>query len=201
MSSGLRLVTRLPSTTTSSSTQLPPALRDVRLDAPERRQRCVARDVGLDEHPRRVADGRDRLACVEELADELHGVLVGPHCVRVADPAGKDERVVVVRARILDGAVDRERVRLVVVVEPLDLALLERHQVDLAARVLHSLPRLRQLDLLDHVGCKERDFLPLQISHFGDPLESDSPRLYPRSTEGNPSLAGGVEPLLCRHLL
>jgi len=40
-------------------------------------------------------------------------------------PPGNHERVVVVGTGFLDGPVDLERVRLVVVVEPLDLALLE----------------------------------------------------------------------------
>jgi len=72
-----------------------------------------------------VADDADRFALLEELAHELDRVLVHAHRVRVADPARDHERVVVVGAGFLDGPVDLERVRLVVVVEPLDLALLE----------------------------------------------------------------------------
>jgi hypothetical protein len=50
---------------------------------------------------------------------------VHPERVRIADAAGQHERVVVVRGRLVDGPVDRELVRLVVVIETLDLAFLE----------------------------------------------------------------------------
>jgi hypothetical protein len=55
-------------------------------------------------------------------ADERHRVLVHAQRVGIADPAGQDERVVVVSGRVSDLAVDPELVGLVVIVEALDLA-------------------------------------------------------------------------------
>lgn len=89
-----------------------------------------------------MADGRHRIARVEQLADEADGVLVQPKRVGVPDAAREDEPVVVVGAGVLDGAVDAERVGLVVVVEALDLALLERDELRRPAGRLDRLPRL-----------------------------------------------------------
>jgi hypothetical protein len=111
-----------------------------------------------------VADGRDRLAGVEERAHEPDRVRVHAHGVGVGDPAGDHQRVVVLNAGVRDGHVDRERVGLVQVVEALDLARLEGHQLDLGAGLLDRLAGLGVLDLLDTIGGKERDLLPLQLA-------------------------------------
>jgi hypothetical protein len=50
-------------------------------------------------------------------------------------------------------------VRLVVVVEALDLTFLERDEVDVRPCLLDRLPWLGELDLLDHVGGEERNLL------------------------------------------
>ena len=116
-----------------------------------------------------------------------------PHRVRVADAARDHERVVVVDARVLDGAVDLERVGLVVVVEALDLALLERDQLRRAAGLLDRLPRLRQLDLLDHVGGEERNALALQLVSHEKPLSLVRARLGSRWPGGG----GGSSSTYC----
>jgi hypothetical protein len=110
-----------------------------------------------------VADRRHRLALPEEVADEGDGVLVRPELIRVSDAAGEHERVVLVGARLLDGAVDRDPVGRIEVVEPLDLAVLEGDDLDRRARVLERLPRLDQLDLLEHVGGEDRHPLALEL--------------------------------------
>src|SRR5687768_11813 len=46
---------------------------DVGSDARERGQRQAAHDARFDEHPRRVADGRHRLAGLDEVAHEGDG--------------------------------------------------------------------------------------------------------------------------------
>ena len=117
-----------------------------------------------------MADHCDRLALFEELADEVHGVLIRAQRVGVADPAGLHEAVVVRCVHFLDRLVDLEGVGLVVVVEALDLAGLQRHELRLSAGFLHGLPRLRQLDLFDHVGREERDLLALQLVRHGSSL-------------------------------
>ena len=96
-----------------------------------------------------MADRADRLALVEEVAHEAHGVLVLTQVVGVPDAAGEDERVVVVRACLLDRLVDLERAGFVVVVEALDLAVLQRNELELGTGILERLPRPRQLGLLE----------------------------------------------------
>jgi hypothetical protein len=124
----------------------------VGLQARPRRQRPAAYHVGLDQRPRRVADGCDRLAGGEEAADEVDGVLVQAQRVRVRHPAGQDQPGVVVDVGGVEGGVHLERVGLVEVVEGLDLAGLGRDQPGRAACLLDGLPRLGELDLLDALG-------------------------------------------------
>src|SRR5262249_13378437 len=126
------------------------------------REAAAAADAGLEEHPGAVADDADRLPRLEEAPHEGDGVLVGAHLVRVADAPGDHEPVVIVRAGLLDRAVDLERVRLVVVVEGLDLPFTERDELRLRALLLDGVPRLGELDLFDHVGRQKRNSLSLQ---------------------------------------
>jgi hypothetical protein len=114
-----------------------------------------------------VADDPDRLPRLDEVADERDGVLVGPKRIGVPDSAGQHQRVVFANAHVVDRAVDLERVRLVVVVEALDPAFFERDEFSLPARLFDRLPRLRQFDLLNHVGREERDLLVGKIWHTG----------------------------------
>jgi hypothetical protein len=137
---------------------------DVGLHARPGRQRAAAHHVGLHQHPRGVADGRDRLAAVEERADEPDGVGIAAHEVRVGHPARDHQPVVVVGAGLRHGHVDRERVALVEVVEALDLPGLQRHQVHLRAGLFDRLAWFGVFDLLDAVGGEERDLLALQLA-------------------------------------
>jgi hypothetical protein len=68
-----------------------------------------------------VADDAHGLPLLEEVADEGDRVLVAAQEVRVRDPAGQDEPVVVGRLGLRDLPVDGERVALVEMVEGLDL--------------------------------------------------------------------------------
>jgi len=110
-----------------------------------------------------VADHRDRLVLLEERARERDRPLVGAQEVRVRDAARQHEPVVVRGARVVDRLVDGERVALVEVVERLHLAVLDRDEVDLGARLADRLPGLFQLDLLDALRCKECDPPALQL--------------------------------------
>jgi hypothetical protein len=60
-----------------------------------------------------VTDDAHRLAGREEGADELDRLLLGPQLVRVGDPAGEDEAVVLGAVGVADGAVDLEALALV----------------------------------------------------------------------------------------
>ena len=129
-SSGLREVTRPSSTTTSSSTQVPPALRmSVFSDGHEVIVRPL-QDVGLDQRPRGVADRADRLALLEEARTKRRRPrpCAGSRGWR-RRPGARARRSR--RRRLRDGAVDGERVGLVEMVEGLDLAGIGRDQLGL----------------------------------------------------------------------
>src|SRR5215213_2870101 len=136
---------------------------DVRLQRRPRRQLPVAHDARLDEDPRRVTDRSHGFARGEELLHETDDVLVAAELVGVADAARNQQRVVVRRVDLLDRLVDLLVVRGVEVVERLDRARLQRHEVRLRARLLERLPRLDELHLLDHVGGDDRDLPSLQL--------------------------------------
>ena len=130
------------------------------------------------------------LPLLEERGHEAHRVPVRPQDVRVDHAARQDEPVVLRRVGVLHGRVDRERVGLVVVVEPLDLAALERDQLRGAAGLLDGLPGLSQLDLLDPVRGEEGDALALQLgTHVVKPPRwmwcARTRSAYPRESGAN----------------
>src|SRR5207253_5689166 len=108
-----------------------------------------------------------RLAGLVEPADELHRLRVAAQLVGIADAARDQERVVVGGRHLLDRTVDRQLARRVEVVEALDLTVVDRDDLDVGAGILARLPRLLQLDPLEHVGSEDRDLLASQhLSHF-----------------------------------
>src|SRR6185436_6714183 len=123
----------------------------------ERGDRAALYDARLDEHPRGVADRRDRLVRLGEVGREAHGALVGAQEVAVRDAARDQQAVVVAGADLVERAVDLVAVRVVEVVEALDLARLEAHELGCRARVLERLARLGELNLLDAVRREDRD--------------------------------------------
>ena len=112
MSSGLRLVTSPWSTTTSWSTQLPPALRISVWSVGHEVSFRPLDDACLDEDPRAVADRRHRLARLEESLHERDDVLVAAELVGVADAARDHQRVVVGSVDLFDRLVDLQLVPL-----------------------------------------------------------------------------------------
>ena len=113
-----------------------------------------------------MADRTDRLVLLDEAADELDRVLVDAQQVGVGHAAGQHERVIVGRVGIGDGLLCGDLVALVEVVPHLDLALLERDDLGLGARLLDRFERLSHLDLLGAFREQERHFLPLElVSH------------------------------------
>jgi hypothetical protein len=56
------------------------------------------------------------------------------------------------------------------VIEALDLAVLDRDDLDLGAGVLERIPRLLEFDPLEHVGGQDRDLLPLHRVCHARPL-------------------------------
>ena len=154
-SSGLRLVIRLPSTTTRSSFHVAAGVADVGLQAGPRGQGPALQHVGLDEGPRRVADRGDRLAGAHEVADERDRLLVHAQGVGVGHATGQHQDVEVVGGDLGDELVDRARLGLVEVVEGLHLALGGAEQHRLVTGVAHGVPRVGELDALDALGSDE----------------------------------------------
>jgi hypothetical protein len=132
-----------------------------------------------------VADDADRLRLLEEGADERHRVLVHAQEVGVGDAARQDKGVVVARIRLGHRAIDRERVRLVEMVEGLDLAVVGREQLRRAAGLLDRLPRLRELYLLGALRSDdERDALAIELACHGF-LSSLVASFYPCPATGS----------------
>jgi hypothetical protein len=124
-------------------------IADVRLQARVRGESTTADDVRLDEHPRCVTDGGDRLACVDERLHEPHGLRIHARLVGVRDAARQDEPVVARRIGIFQLHIDRLGARLVEMIDHLDLVTAERHELELRALLCQPLDRRRQLHLLD----------------------------------------------------
>jgi hypothetical protein len=144
-----------------------------------------------------VADGGDRLAGLEERPHEGDRVLVVAQEIGVGDPAGEHQPVVGVGAGLGHRLVDREGVTLVEVVEPLDLARLQRDQVGGAAGLLDRLARLGVLDLLDPVGGQERDGLALKLACHSCFLLFEDDNALPVSIDaagGGQTAAGSLNP-------
>ena len=80
--------------------------------------------VRFHQRPGAVADRRDRLLGKHELSDELHRALVHPQRVRVRHPAGQKQSVVLARVDVREPAIHRQHVRLLVVIHPLNGAVL-----------------------------------------------------------------------------
>ena len=98
-----------------------------------------------------MANHRDRLALLEEVTHERHSIRVRAHLVRIRDAARHDERVVLAGIDLVERAIDRERVSLVVMVRALDRARAKADELRLPTLTLHRVPGYGQLDLLDHV--------------------------------------------------
>ena len=86
-----------------------------------------------------MADHPDRLARVEERPHEPDRGRVAAQVVGVGDATGQHQRVVACGVGVADGDVHVVRARFVEMVEGLDAAGPQRHQVDLAAGVLDGL--------------------------------------------------------------
>ena len=110
-----------------------------------------------------MADRADRLAGLDEAAHEADRVLVAAQEVGIGDPAGQHEAVVVGGVGVGNGLVDLDLVAVIEVLERLHLAVLERDQLDLGARLLDGVEWLLQLDLLDSVRKQEGDLLAVQV--------------------------------------
>src|SRR3954447_2320473 len=143
---------------------VPAGVADVGLEARPRGDRAPLQHIRLDERPGPVADHADRLAGLEEGADERHRLRDRSQVVRICDASWKHQAVVVGRVRVADRAIDVETVACVQMVERLDVSFLGRDQLRLCARLANRLPWPSQLDLLGSlIRNDERDLLALKL--------------------------------------
>jgi hypothetical protein len=111
-----------------------------------------------------VADHRGGLAVLEHALYERDGGVAGSQEVTVRDSPGNHHRVELEMVGVGEGAVHRERVALVEVVEGLDLIVFRSEQIDLGAGLVQRIARAGELDFLDPlVGDEDRDSLALQL--------------------------------------
>ena len=139
---------------------------DVGLQARPTREHPALDDTRLDERPRRMTDRGDGLSGLEERADELDRVRVGAELVGVGHAAREHEPDEVVRVRVGDRDGGLEDVLLVEMVERLHVARFRGDEHGCALGLLHRLPRVGELDLLDaFVGDEEGDLVSGQCCH------------------------------------
>lgn len=144
----------------------------VGLDRIIRRHLAALGDAGLDQEPRRMAHGGDRLAGIEKRLDERQRVLVDAQQIRIDLPAGQHDSVVIVGLRARERLVDLHRAAPVLLVPAFDLAAFRRDDIDLRARGFQPIARNFEFRLLETVGGENEDFLAVEFSGHGGLLSS-----------------------------
>ncbi len=109
-----------------------------------------------------MANHRDRLAAVEEGADEFERVLIRAKLVWIHHAARQDERVIRLGIRLLERYVHGQLVAPFREVPAPDLALDGRDDIRFGAGVEQRRVRLRELHLLETLLDQDRDALALQ---------------------------------------
>src|ERR1700693_2889107 len=108
----------------------PTGIPDVSLETGPRCYGPPAEGIGFDQQPGAMANRRDRLVPVHELADELHRILVRAQLVGIGNSAGKHESVEITGRDLGHLDVHTKPLSLRVVVHRLDLAWFVRYQHD-----------------------------------------------------------------------
>lgn len=85
--------------------------------------------VGLDERPRTAADHGDWFTVFEELFDQVHGVRIHAEIIRVHDSAGKKQRIIITRPRLIEVSVDLNFLTPLGMIPAADRPPLWRHNV------------------------------------------------------------------------
>src|SRR3954468_3038916 len=168
-SSGLRLVTRPLSTTTSSSPHFAPALRrSVWSDGHEVIVRPFATPASISVHgPWQItatglpcSKNERTNCCTSGTMRSWSGLPTPPGSTSASYSSALAPATW--RSTLNVSALSKW-------LKALDLALLDREQLRCPAGLLDRLPRLGQLDLLDHVGGDERDALAIQLAGHASP--------------------------------
>jgi hypothetical protein len=125
-----------------------------------------------------VADGGNRLARIEEGLHERHCLRVHTQLVGIGHSARQQQCVELVGRGRIERHVDLEVIALVEVLPALNLALHGRDDLRLRPRLIESLARLRELDLLEAVRHQNRHLLVAKHHSF---LVAAAKRYSPRT--------------------
>jgi hypothetical protein len=155
-----------------------PGLRHVGLDRRVGGHLPVAHCIELDQQPRRVTHGRDDLARIQEVANELQRLSVDAQQVGIDLPAGQHDGVVLGGAHFIEGLVDCDALAPVLALPAADLTLLRRYDHDLRAGVPQLLPRHLQLGLFESVGRENDHFGTADFRHDTPPSLNIEGRQY-----------------------
>jgi hypothetical protein len=138
-------------------------IRDIRAEAGPGGEVAVPDRIRLDQQPGCVTDCADGLPRREEVPNELDRPRIGPEGVGVGDPAGQDQGIVIAALDLGNNPVNLKSIALIEMVESLNLARLERDEIDLGTRLLQRTPWFDQLNLLHSISRKHGDFVVVQL--------------------------------------
>ena len=127
-----------------------------------------------------VANRRHRLARLREVTDQLYGPLIHPQLVGIADPAGQQQRVKIIRIDLVDRQVGGDAAARFVVDGGHDFLARRRRQRHPGSPFEKYLARAEQLAFLEAVGGHDQDVGIGNCRHLFQPPRgtSASARLY-----------------------
>src|SRR5262245_17446139 len=155
-----------------------PGILKIGLHRLHRRHLPALCNASGNQHLRPMADRKHRLAIIDKAGGELEGLSIRAQPIRIEQAARNQDRVIVIRARLIKRLVDVDRFALLHVFEPLDVAGLERDHLHRSARRLDRALGREQLALLKAIRRQDRYFLSSRLHrHRFPPTESGSNKL------------------------
>src|SRR5262249_53061965 len=111
---------------------------------------------------RSMADDSHGLLSLEEILDEAHHLGDGAQRIGIGDAARQHQRHILLRLRLVEGAIDAHFLAFLVMLHTLDVAILWRHDLDLRSLRFERLAWLEQFRLLEAISRHDSDALALQ---------------------------------------
>src|SRR5438093_5190936 len=133
------------------------SISDIRTQRGPRSQSPSRYDYRLNEHPRRVADCRDRLPSVKKAAHELHSAFALPQTVWIHHASRKQQSIKVVRSHAIERLIHQNVIAPLTVLPTLDFSGLGRHDHRARSCLVERFPRFEELNSLTAVSREHRD--------------------------------------------